>query len=450
MMSLTDAVAAATLLALALVAIIVLWTWHDRLQASRCALWIGLLVPMLLTTTTLAAELDAPAVSARDAFRAIIPALAIGVAALLARPLATAVRWPVWFLGAFILWSMATTLWSIAPLATLLKATLLAFQAIALVMLVRRHASVDDGVRAVVAVLHALVLSALIGVVVTPDLALIPAGTAQVNRLWGVFPPMHPNTLGFIAALSVLGVLAKQGPRWATSGAGRVAMAVVSIAVLTGTRTRYALAIAVLVACYALLRRSRTSMAPVGLAAVFVAVAGAAIQLTSGVSQFIIRGQTWQQFTSLTGRTQTWANAMELVVQRPFVGFGYYSGHRVQLSSTLGSANELSNLDNTWIESLVDVGAIGTALLALFVIGAVLVTRRSPMSFGASVFMRIALLSGIIASFVNPSLQTVGYTAIFFGFLLLLGSVQSPPAAAPAGRRSDAAAQRPAGRVLLG
>jgi O-antigen ligase len=400
--------------------LMVVFTYHDRRQASRWLLWVGLLAPMALTEQTLASELSSPALSARDMLRAAIPFATIVIAALASRP---AVRIPPARLlpyAGFVGWAAMSTVWSVSPTATLFKSILLGFQAIILVMLARRYDDQSHALRGLISVLLGLAASTMIGIVVAPSLAFQAAGTQGVGRLWGVYPPIHPNTLGLISAFLLIAVVAGQGPRWATSGFGRAVAFLLATGVLVGTRTRYALAVAALLAAYVFVKKVRTSKGAATLMP-FVVVAGilGVVALAKPLSNFLVRGQDIQQFSTLTGRTVLWDRALELVALQPLRGYGYYSGHRTQISALPGSGTELSNLDNMWIESLVDVGWIGTLLLVVFVLVALTRGWKADLPAAGRNCLRALLVAGLIASVVNPSIQTVGYAAVIWGMVLM-------------------------------
>lgn len=399
------------------------FTWHDRRQASRWILWIGLLAPMALTEQTLASELATPALSPLDVLRAGVPVAAIVVAGLASRPASPIAVAPLLPYAAFVAWTAASTLWSVGPTATLLKAVLLGFQAVILVMLVRRYDDPAHALRGLGSVLLGLAASTIIGLAVAPSLAFQGAGSGlTVTRLWGVYPPIHPNTLGLISAFLLIALIARQGPRWTTSGAGWVLAMLLATGVLLGTRTRYALAVAALLAAYVIVKKVRTSKVAAALLPVMVAGGIVVVwSMSTELGGFLTRGQSASEFSSLTGRTVLWQRALDLVALQPLQGYGYYSGHRIQIASLPGSDTELSNLDNMWVESLVDVGWVGTLLLAAFVVGALVRGWRLDLPPGPRNCLRALMVAGLIASIVNPSIQTVGYAAAIWGLVLMAG-----------------------------
>src|SRR5262249_41547123 len=100
------------------------------------------------------------------------------------------------------------------------------------------------------------------------------------------------------------------------------------------------------------------------VAAALLLIVGLAVVPGSPVAHFVLRGQTFEQMLTLTGRINTWASALSTWSHRPLQGYGYYAGHRFAVPVPR-SAREVSNLDNTWVEALVDTGLLGASLLVL-------------------------------------------------------------------------------------
>jgi O-antigen ligase len=402
---------------------------RDRVRACRWVLWAGLIIPLLLTEQRFAAGVTDPSLTYRDALRAAIPAGAILLASLAARPVRHGTRRPLLLpLCMYAAWAALTALWSVSPMATILKVVVLALQYVLLGMLVRRYSTRAHLVHGVVTVLYALTFSAALGAILAPGVAFRDTERG-FGRLWGVFPDITPNSLGLVAAIALIGWVARQGPKFVVSGAAWPVSGAVIGVVLLATRTRYTLAIAALCSAYlvmrmrggGLVRRASLTLAAAG------AIGGLAYTAQS-IVDYVVREQTAEQLLTLTGRTKTWARALDVAAERPWAGWGYYAGHRVHLSALPGTDLETSNLDNMWIESLVDVGVIGTFLLAMFVAAASREAFKGALLEGNErYFVQASVMAGLIASTVNPSLQTVGYGAIVFGVVLLeFAAVRGP------------------------
>jgi O-antigen ligase len=79
-----------------------------------------------------------------------------------------------------------------------------------------------------------------------------------------------------------------------------------------------------------------------------------------------------------------------------------------------------SNLDNTWLEALVDVGVIGLALLALFLLaGLVRIAQARSLPSDLQLFALLLVLYGTVVSFVNPTIQSVSAVQVLLGWTML-------------------------------
>jgi hypothetical protein len=72
-----------------------------------------------------------------------------------------------------------------------------------------------------------------------------------------------------------------------------------------------------------------------------------------------------------------------------------------------------------WVETLLDVGVIGTAPLAIAVIAAAAGLRRRTTAVGSHRLAMAVFAAALISSFVNPSLQQANYPMIAFAVVML-------------------------------
>ena len=88
--------------------------------------------------------------------------------------------------------------------------------------------------------------------------------------------------------------------------------------------------------------------------------------------------------------------------------------------------SQLQNLDNAWIETLLDLGLLGIIPLAVFALtGWPTHARRAELGAVAPAFAGL-YFALIAASFVNPSIQAIDYPMIILGIVIL---AQGKPAA---------------------
>jgi O-antigen ligase len=250
-------------------------------------------------------------------------------------------------------------------------------------------------------------------------------------------------------------------PRWLRfNGAIRNALMLIYAYEIYLTRTRSALVVGVVIIVVSLIVRARRhplSSVVTGIVAVTAAIFLAPSLLTQ-LHAFFERGQTAQGIDTLSGRTVIWEAAHQTWLQHQWFGLGYYSGHRLGIP---GLQETQSNIDNTWLETLVDVGILGMVPLALFVLcGFWRLIRSRELQGDVRLWAIGASLYVIAISFINPSIQQPGPGSVVLGVLLLaLGPKKDAGAEARAvpvdvhvdvaePRGSDVTGVTPAGRWL--
>ena len=141
------------------------------------------------------------------------------------------------------------------------------------------------------------------------------------------------------------------------------------------------------------------------------------------IIEFFTRSQNSISISTLSGRTNIWDQALSLWNESPWIGHGYYVGHRFNIREILGSRTEVSNLDNIWIESLIDVGFIGFLILFVFMVKTF--KRLTKLLLLAEPGERYAIFGvGIlllISTTFNPSIQIACFQGGIFSALLLSG-----------------------------
>jgi O-antigen ligase len=394
-----------------------------RVQAARIIAWVGLFAPMAVAQQRTAFELQSSSpVSTLNIVQAALPLAALGSAFMLTNPRLRRVSTPEWCILVYLALAFISTAWSVAPLATFLKAGQLTI-AYCLVAVLVRLGTAPQILRELSGWLLALVVAALGGLAIDPSAAYTPQrvfyGTSSVRRLVGLFPANSPDLLGLVAAGALICLVGRVYPRWATNVAVRWALGGACIATLLLTRSRTGLVVAgvgVLVT-FAIERRSRLRVLLLTPALALAAVA-AVVWLSGPIGRYLMREQNASSFSTLTGRTQEWHTALALWAIHPLTGYGYYSGHRLLSELALLSPSQFQNLDNTWVETLLDLGIVGLIPLALAVVWA-FPRRESGLGSLRPAFVGL-YAAFALASFVNPSLQEVAYPMVVFGTLVLL------------------------------
>jgi len=264
------------------------------------------------------------------------------------------------------------------------------------------------------------VLFSIIGYLIFPNEALQITsdfeGELGHKSVWGIIPSINPNTLGqFSAMLSFVGVyyflyLKK------VKKAGLVFM----IIGLAGQLIAY----------------SRTSIFAFAVIIIFLVIREKKLIykvlilfllpliyiFESQLFDYISRGQDISQLSSMSGRTYMWQIGWDSVIANPIFGLGYYSGHKI-LDVDIGMA--FSSLDSTYLETLVEVGVLGSVFLFFFIFKALYksyrfsvistVKKKSLWVLVAFAYMMIM----VIRSLTGPTFQ-VFHIDLYFLLLIVI------------------------------
>lgn len=407
------AAAALVLLALAM-------NSEERGRQAQLVIWFGLLAPLSFPSNRTRDEITESFLNATALLEGALPVACLAIAWwLFPLRLGPSTRLEQLLFG-YLGFVLASSLWSVWPLATLLKGVNLVTVYLLVLLLVRIHEYRSDSLEDLARVVHLLLLLTSLELALAPGIAMsLDAGDpTPVNRLRGIFPYIHPNFLGLLAATGIVLVIAKVGPRWTRRP-------LVSPLLLSGyglllllTRTRSSLAIllaAVIVLMLSLwhLRPILLLVAPAACAAVLVVASIA----SRPIADFLSRGQSQEGLTTLTGRTASWGGALDRWHEGPILGFGYYAGERLSLEQERGSG-QLYNLDSLWVATLLDVGVLGLIPLVGVVgyAGVLLFSRQRRDHYVA--FRRALFVACLMASFINPSLQEHNYPMLLFAIVI--------------------------------
>jgi O-antigen ligase len=254
--------------------------------------------------------------------------------------------------------SLISTLWSVYPAWTLYKSleylidvALLA----AVVTTVRNSEEIKSLFDVTWLLTGLLLLTVWLGVLLRPEVAVLTGVGLIGIEIQGILPSISNNGVGDLAAtLLIVGATRLLFRNEHRSFYWLVCLAALPTLILAQSRSPATGAFLGLLAVLVLTRRF-------GLLAL-VGLAGAALlALTNAeavVQQAFLRGQSPDQFYSLSGRVDYWAFAGGILRENPFLGLGGYAAGRFAVLGPLG-VTETSSLHNAWLEILVGVGLIG-------------------------------------------------------------------------------------------
>ncbi|WP_432137034.1 MULTISPECIES: O-antigen ligase domain-containing protein [unclassified Streptomyces] len=254
------------------------------------------------------------------------------------------------------------------------------------------------------------------GLVVSPGAALPELyGGRLVGALWPLTPPQIGQYAAVIIGLTVLLLLGRQTDR--RSAAVVVVPSLVLLA-LTHTRTAtlgllagLALAIGSLVLTSAAARRF--------FARAVLCAAVAAVALGPALQAWFLRGQSQENFSSLTGRAKVW----HALLAAPRTTSQYLFGSGLGDKSFGGLP-----IDNSWLAVYHEQGVTGVVLVAAFVavLGAVALLRPPSLSRACAIFL---ISYCAIASYTEAGL---GDASPYLLHLTVAASLLAAPATATA------------------
>lgn len=233
-------------------------------------------------------------------------------------------------------------------------------------------------------------ISVLVGIVVAPGLAFATGG-----RLTGAIWSMYPTQVADYGAVAA-GMLAVLWMGRKVSG--RVALAGVAVAIaevlLSHTRTALVglvagLIVAGLSLSNARVRRFFTTAAVITAVAVVVAA--------SAITSWLDRGESSAGLTTLTGRTNFWAD----VLNTPRTPFQEIFGFGISNASVNGLP-----IDSNWLSAYMQEGILGVAICALMVLVlfAAILLKTSGLARALALFLVTYVL---IASFTEDAFSDV-------------------------------------------
>lgn len=394
--------------------------------------WAGLIAPFVVIEDRSVGDLHQGLVTPLNVFQGVAPIVFFVMARLTCRKRILPLRGCEPALLAFGAVCLLSAVWSVEPLASAFRAAQLLTIYLLLILLVRQLGSSAAVVRHIVGGVYVGIACILLGLVIDARTAMPPETTydfarnvevAAPSRLGGLVPAIHYNLVALLAVVALLSLVAGVGPRWAQHRPTQVLICGGSLValMLSGTRTALVLLALGLLILAALDAQSRSRVLALAIVALVALLVIPAVQ--GLILEYLRRGQDPHTLATLTGRTTTWGDALAVWGQRPLIGYGYYAGHRF-----LGFAagRNLSNLDNMYIETLVDAGLVGLGALVVFLLTGVRRLVRSARGNARSFSIAVVLVA-LVGAAVNPSIQTPGVALIVVVGLLL------PPWSRPAG-----------------
>jgi hypothetical protein len=283
------------------------------------------------------------------------------------------------------LFSLFSAVWSVNPTWTIYKSV---EYLIDLTMVAAVTAVVETGAeyRKLVnwswILLGSLIVTSWLGAVIDPSDALFTDPTTHLAvlhiRLLGLVPVVSYNDLSEISAILGLVALSRIYFDQESQHKKRRLWCLFAVAILTliVTQTRGSF-LAFLVGVVLLLIISRqyllVALGAIGSVAVVIPLLFFT-SLGTRVQEFLLRGETVEGASGMSGRMEMWQEAIDKIAQRPWIGYGGFAGGKfVILAKNSTGSDTLSS----YFDSLLNIGVFGLAVLLLVVIWVGVLLYRS-------------------------------------------------------------------------
>jgi len=276
------------------------------------------------------------------------------------------------------------------------------------------------------------IASVWLSVVLFPHTAIIHIDSPIPWQIEGVLPAISSNGVGGMGGLLALWSLIRLWEERSRTGVRSrfdIAMGALGLVTLVAAQYRTGYIAATLGLLVLLALRRRLALAGVLFAvAITVGIAGPVI--VARAQPYVLRGQTAQRASELSGRVKFWELAIPVWKESPIIGKGLLTASRFEVLAPAG-LGRISTIHGTWIEALVGTGVVGVVLLA----AAVLVAWRRAI---AEALIRGGRLLPLMILTLLTIQSITGSDYAVFGFSTMLFMVVALSLPDPVSRRRGA------------
>lgn len=283
----------------------------------------------------------------------------------------------------------------------------------------------------------ALVCSVWLGVLMSADGAVQRINSPLPFRVQGVFPGVTYDTFGTLGALIMFWSLGRvfvpraEGgpPKWVS-----ISIAGLGFFSIIAAQYRTGYVMVVVGTTLLLLLRGRKAFALLLVcAALAINLAGPAA--LDSAEPYVLRGQTAEQATRLSGRANWWQLAIPIWKESPIIGTGLRTGTRFLVLAAHGYG-ETGTIHGTWVEALVGTGAAGFLLLLLAISSAWVRALRQSLSLGGRIVPLLLLTLILLRGLTGSTIEDEGFMTWLFLVLAmgLRSRVEEAPSASSAPR----------------
>ena len=264
-------------------------------------------------------------------------------------------------IGVFALFAITSTLWSPTPVYSAIGSigftAALLFACAAAVEI-----STEAIYRTVVVSFVVYFLLNIVASIILPDTAWLPAyGERDLPRLQGI--SSHPNILGKeMASFICLCIpLALNKDKMRTA----FLLGVLAICVIVVTQSRTSLGAILIALVLPLVIHPKIVLSITLIVCAVIGLGSLAIAIDfipdlRSILDGASRSSDASEILTLTGRTELWGYVWDKILEAPFFGHGFGSASMVLSPQWWGAPDAGVGAHNTWLQSLLIVGVIGT------------------------------------------------------------------------------------------
>lgn len=275
-----------------------------------------------------------------------------------------------YLLWAYVAWASCSVIWSTAPVLTLVRAC----QLLTVLLLARVAVGglgPNGALRAFSSALVGFVAICVLLAGVFPWASkpeLYTEGDFVRFAWFAVHPIQAASELGLALVLLAAGAQHRmpRRRRWFTLRQWMLGALLGTALVVTYSRgPLIACAVGVATVLVRSTQRQRIAIVSVAVAAIgatgvlLFGVVDVGTFLEAHAPAFFLRGQNADQFSSFTGRSDLWRSLLQQALDHFWLGYGYQASR----AATLEAAEWAGYAHNAFLQSLLDVGIVGTLLL---------------------------------------------------------------------------------------
>lgn len=276
-------------------------------------------------------------------------------------------------IGLLTLYSLigiASTLWSVYPLWSFYKSAEY-FVGIILIGVIISRIRLEKQIKTLFdltwLLLVVLLGSVFISVIIWPENSIKPIPGGLGFLIMGLFPYVAHEGIGqtaavlLIVSINRLLFLNRYSVR---SFVMYLMTCILFFVILIIAQSRSALFAALVAAALLFWKHGKISIYTFGMLILVLLLSLTSFE--TNLTTYLLRGQSEEQFRTLSSRIFYWELALAYFSQQPFLGYGAYTGGRFLGGEMFGET--FSSFHNTWVETAIGVGIIGLMPLVISVL----------------------------------------------------------------------------------